>query len=130
MPIIKIKNLTSYNFLGTPSPAPSVRPSDICISQTSGHMARLCAKYPCEKFNNADLYDSFFTHRNQFRDMDKAKRIGVEAYKVELNKKIKHLEVLLNNYDDGRRKNYYYVAVYPINSEKNLKLSKLKTPFL
>jgi len=62
--------------------------------------------------------------------MDKAKRIGVEAYKVELNKKIKHLEVLLNNYDDGRRKNYYYVAVYPINSEKNLKLSKLKTPFL
>jgi hypothetical protein len=70
-----------------------------------------CSEYPCSKYDGVDLSDSFITHRNQFRDMDKAKRIGMEAYKAELGEKIVLLENLLKNYDDGRRKSFYCLAV-------------------
>ena len=48
---------------------------------------------------------------NIFRDAEKAKQIGIESYKTELNIKIKLLEELLKNYDDGRRKSFYCLAV-------------------
>ena len=43
-----------------------------------------------------DLSDSFITHKNQLKDLYKAKQIGMEAYKTELNEKIRILEELLN----------------------------------
>lgn len=70
-----------------------------------------CGEYPCKKYEGADLSDSFITHKKQLFDMDKAKRIGIESYKTELNEKIKILENLLKNYDDGRRKSFYCLAV-------------------
>jgi len=43
--------------------------------------------------------------------MKKAKELGIEAYKAELNLKIQVLEELLNNYNDGRRKGFYCLAI-------------------
>ena len=43
--------------------------------------------------------------------MEKAKQIGMEAYAAELNEKIGILEKLLKDYDDGRRKSFYCLAV-------------------
>ena len=43
--------------------------------------------------------------------MDKAKRMGMEAYAAELNEKMDCLKRLLENYDDGRRKGFYCLAV-------------------
>jgi len=43
--------------------------------------------------------------------MEKAKRIGMDIYKAELNEKITILEKLLSNYNDNRRKGYYCLAV-------------------
>lgn len=70
-----------------------------------------CAEYPCPKYEGADLEDSFITHKNQFRDMDKAKAIGMEAYEAELSHKVQILEELLGSYDDGRRKGLFCLAV-------------------
>ena len=70
-----------------------------------------CDEYPCEKYDGADLADSFVTHKNQLRDMDKAKQLGMEAYKAELDIKVQILEHLLENYNDGRRKNLFCLAV-------------------
>ena len=70
-----------------------------------------CEEYPCMKYDGAGLSDSFITHKNQLRDLDKAKRVGMERYAVELNEKVGVLEELLKNYDDGRRKSLYCVAV-------------------
>ena len=70
-----------------------------------------CGEYPCKKYDGADFADSFITHKNQFRDMDKAKQIGMEAYAAELNEKMDYLKTLLENYDDGRRKGFYCLAV-------------------
>jgi len=49
--------------------------------------------------------------------MKKAKENGIEAYKVELNLKIKVLEDLLINYNDGRRKSFYCLAINLLDLE-------------
>jgi hypothetical protein len=44
-------------------------------------------------------------------DFDKAKSIGIKAYQKELTEKISILNVLLQNYNDGRRKNFFCIAI-------------------
>ena len=69
-----------------------------------------CSEFPCKKYNNADKTDSFITTKNLYRDMEKAKN-DFDIYKAELNEKIGILQELLSNYDDGRRKSFYCLAV-------------------
>ena len=89
---------------------PSCGVLSCCLRKDIDHCA-LCDAYPCKKYDGADLSDSFMTHKNQLTDLERVKRIGIEAYKAELNEKIKVLEALLKNYDDGRRKSFYCLAV-------------------
>lgn len=70
-----------------------------------------CNKYPCEKYNDIDKYDSFVTHRNQLTDMKKIEKEGEEKYLEEQIEKAKILAWLLENYNDGRRKSFFCVAV-------------------
>ena len=70
-----------------------------------------CGDFPCARYNHVDRDDSFITHRNQLKDIDKAKRIGLEVYEAELNDKVKMLEELLEAYNDGRKKSFFCVAV-------------------
>lgn len=43
--------------------------------------------------------------------LKKQEKKGLEQYKIELNEKLAILEFLINNYNDGRRKNFYCIAV-------------------
>ena len=70
-----------------------------------------CDEYPCPKYDGVDGSDSFITHLNQFKDLDKAKTIGMPAYKAELDEKVRILETLLRDYNDGRRKSFFCLAV-------------------
>lgn len=70
-----------------------------------------CANYPCEKYEGITEYDSFITHRHQLSDMARIQEIGVEQYHKELNEKYKILMDLLENYNDGRKKNFFCIAV-------------------
>ncbi len=67
-----------------------------------------CSEYPCEKYDHIDDFDSFITHRNRKSDMEKAKCLGIDAYNAE---QANILEVLLSNYNDGRKKTLFCVAV-------------------
>ena len=71
----------------------------------------LCDEYPCEKYADIELFDSFVTHRNQIKDLEKAKNIGIDAYLIELTEKMEILNYLLDNYNDGRRKSFFCIAV-------------------
>lgn len=44
-------------------------------------------------------------------DLEKARSMGIEQYNLEQQEKIKILSWLLSNYNDGRRKNFFCVAV-------------------
>lgn len=70
-----------------------------------------CGEYPCDKYDDVDLHDSLISHRNQKRDMEKAKRIGIENYRKEQMEKIKILNVLLKEYDIGHRDVFFCLAV-------------------
>ena len=70
-----------------------------------------CSSYPCEKYSNPSKVDSFISYRNVITDFEKAKINGIEKYQMELNEKVNILNFLINNYNDGRRKNFYCIAV-------------------
>ena len=70
-----------------------------------------CQNFPCEKYEYIDAFDSFVTHQNRKKDLEKQQKIGVEAYRAEQEEKIRILAFLLENYNDGRKKNFFCVAV-------------------
>jgi hypothetical protein len=82
-----------------------------CCQRKNIEYCFLCEEYPCKKLDGADLTDSFITHKNQFRDLEKAKLIGMKAYKAELDEKVDVLKTLLSKYNDGRKKSFFCTAV-------------------
>lgn len=77
-----------------------------------------CGEYPCEKYEKIDDFDSFITHKHRKRDMEKAKKLGPEAYGAEQREKIRLLEALLAGYNDGRKKTLYCLAVNLLEADE------------
>lgn len=82
-----------------------------CCQRHDIEYCYLCDEYPCKKYTGADTSDSFITHQHQLSDFDKIKKTGLETYQSELNEKISILQKLLANYNDGRQKSFFCVAV-------------------
>jgi len=83
-----------------------------CSRQHGGiEYCYLCDEYPCEKYDGIETFDSFITHHNQLNDFVKVKELGLGAYQSELAEKIEILKYLLANYNDGRRKSFFCLAV-------------------
>ena len=70
-----------------------------------------CKNYPCEKYQCIDEYDSFITHRRRKTDLERAQRAGIDQYNHEQQEKTEILSYLLSEYNDGRRKNFFCLAV-------------------
>lgn len=69
-----------------------------------------CSTYPCGRYCKEKSRDSFITYTNVDKDMKAASR-NFEKFRTVLEEKIQILELLLNGYNDGRRKNFYCCAV-------------------
>lgn len=76
-----------------------------------------CPEYPCHRYDGIDQRDSLMSHRNQLRDMDKAKRMGIEAYREEQRAKVALLHRLLDEYDDGTRDVFFCLAANMLEVE-------------
>ena len=74
-----------------------------------------CPDFPCDKYDGIDDSDSFITHKNQKADLEKARLIGIANYNKEQQEKIEILNMLLTQYNDGRRKTFFCVAVNLLN---------------
>lgn len=70
-----------------------------------------CEEFPCARYEGIDEFDSFITHQNRLRDLEKARDIGLEAYQAEQREKERLLQFLLETCNDGRRKNFFALAV-------------------
>lgn len=70
-----------------------------------------CSEYPCKRYDGIDRHDSLISHRNQKRDMAKAKEIGIDAYLAEQRTKKTILTRFLNDYDDGTKDVFFCLAV-------------------
>ena len=62
-----------------------------------------CDEYPCPKYDGVDEYDSLISHKNQLKDIEKAKMMGVEKYRQEQIRKKQILNHFLKEYDNGHR---------------------------
>lgn len=71
----------------------------------------LCGAYPCAKYGNIDESDSFISTQNMRSNLEKVKKIGLDAYKIELDERITMLHSLLEQYNDGRHKSPFCTAV-------------------
>ncbi|ORC36190.1 hypothetical protein B4O97_06260 [Marispirochaeta aestuarii] len=69
-----------------------------------------CAGFPCERYAIPVEKDSFITKRNVFSDMEKAKR-NLSEYLDDLKEKQMILEKLIADFNDGRMKSFYCLAV-------------------
>ena len=70
-----------------------------------------CPEYPCRHYDGFDSYDTFVLHRNQRKDMQKAKEIGMETYHAEQREKKEILNQFLECYDDGSKAAFFCLAV-------------------
>ena len=70
-----------------------------------------CDEYPCPKYEHIDDFDSFMTHQGRKSDMERARQLGIEAYNAEQMEKTKILDILLSDFNDGRKKTLFCTAV-------------------
>jgi hypothetical protein len=75
-----------------------------------------CSLYPCGKYKKPNKSDSFITYKNVLIDFTNAKN-DLSNYKKKLNEKVKILNLLIERYNDGKRKNYYCIAVNLLSIE-------------
>lgn len=76
-----------------------------------------CSEYPCRHYDGFDSYDTLVLHRNQRKDMQKAKEMGIDAYLEEQREKKRILERLLEDYNDGQQDVFYCRAVNMLELE-------------
>lgn len=70
-----------------------------------------CSDYPCDRYKRPNEKDSFITYLHVTMDMETAKNTGLENYLNQLTKKTQILDHLLDEWDNGRLKSYFCLAV-------------------
>lgn len=87
-----------------------------------------CGKFPCEKYEGMDEYDSFITHRNRLSDLKRAEEMGPDAYCREQEERRDILDRLLDQYNDGRHKTLYCLGtnLLPLKGLRDI-LERLET---
>ena len=76
-----------------------------------------CEEYPCKRYDGIDRHDSLISHRNQKRDMAKAKEMGIDAYLAEQRAKKEILTRFLKDYGDGTKEVFFCLAVNMLEVE-------------
>lgn len=69
-----------------------------------------CSQFPCEKYQKPSKTDSFISYRNVLANFSAAQK-DLKKYSAELNQKVEILLNLLKNYNDGKLKGFYCLAV-------------------
>lgn len=70
-----------------------------------------CSSYPCKRYRSTCKVDSFISYLNVIADFEKAGKKGIDKYRKEMDEKVDILEFLIQNYNDGKRKSFYCIAV-------------------
>lgn len=70
-----------------------------------------CAEYPCERMSETTDTVSFVTCRHRLKDLEQLREIGPEAFEAIQDRKQAILKTLLENFNDGRRKSFYSLAI-------------------
>jgi len=99
-----------------------------CVKKRGLATCAECDDFPCEKNNpEAHQYEYFITHKPCISNLYRIKEAGLEIWLEEQKEKRLLLENLLANYNDGRSKNFYCLAIALMPPELiNEAVNKLK----
>lgn len=80
-----------------------------------------CSDYPCKKYDKPSGKDSFASYCKVIENFAEAKN-DLQKYLSELKEKYAFLQTLINEYNDGRLKNFYCIVVNNMEYEDISKL--------
>jgi len=85
-----------------------------CIKKKSLEVCAQCEDFPCSKFESwlvgGGEYDSFLSHKKAYPNLISIRKHGIEKFVEEQRKRIRLLEAMLKEFDDGRSKSFYCIA--------------------
>lgn len=85
-----------------------------CAREHGLEVCAECGEFPCKRFEplygSDEVYDSFVTYRNIKDKMEFIRKNGVKKFISNQKERIKLLERMLDEYNDGRSKSFYCIA--------------------
>jgi len=86
-----------------------------CCHKKHGHFTCAeCKQYPCEKLIRVlgieEGIDSFISHKQALPNLDRIREVGMDKFLDEQKGKRLLVEVLINEYNDGRSMTFYCAA--------------------
>jgi len=94
-----------------------------CCYKTQGlECCGECPKYPCDKIKPWGSGDSFISHKMCLGNLDQIKSTGIKPFIQNQAKRIEILQLLLNQFDDGKSKMLYCLTATLLPLEKLLDL--------
>ncbi|MFW9940065.1 MAG: DUF3795 domain-containing protein [Candidatus Thorarchaeota archaeon] len=81
-----------------------------CVKTNKFETCAECNEFPCQKIRNWDKADSFISHRVSLTNLHLIKNNGIEEFNKQQGKRIKFLEIMLQNFNEGRSKSFFCIA--------------------
>jgi len=85
-----------------------------CVKKKGLEVCAQCDEFPCSKFESwligGGECDSFLTHKKAHPNLSFIREHGIEKFIEQQRKRIRLLETMLKNFDDGRSKSFYCIA--------------------
>lgn len=104
-----------------------------CVKKNNLEVCAQCDDFPCSKFDSwlieGGEYDSFLTHKKVYPNLTFIKEYGLGKFIEQQKKRIKLLEIMLKDFDEGRSKSFLCIAATLLDLEdleKSLKKSEEK----
>lgn len=81
-----------------------------CCMKRDFEVCAYCEDFICSKFKDFDVADSFVTHKKSMDNLEYIKSHGIDEFVRLQNKRIRALDEMLGEFDDGRSKSYYCIS--------------------
>jgi len=81
-----------------------------CVKKGNLGGCAQCDEFPCSRFKGRDRRDSFITKQNSLSNIDLVKEVGVEHFLMQQRQRTKLLELMLEEFNEGRSKSFYCLA--------------------
>jgi hypothetical protein len=95
-----------------------------CVNKHKYETCAECNEFPCSKIDKWDKTDSFISHRVSLKNLRLIKEIGIEEFFTQQQNRIKFLESILENFNEGRSKSFYCIATALLSIEDLVKALK------
>jgi hypothetical protein len=87
-----------------------------CVKKKNLEVCAECLEFPCSKFKSAEEYQqleepsSYPSYRKIIPNLNFIKEHGIEKFVIQQTKRIKLLETMIADFDDGRSKSFFCKA--------------------